>query len=265
MFLFLSKFLPLFVYPVGLAFILIVTSLFLTKKENALRFFLVSALIVLFVAGNSWFANWLARSLEWIHLPAEETPHAEVMVLLGGGTEPPQAPRQEVGLNGAGDRLVHAAYLYHAGAAEKILVSGGGIEWMSGREISAAEEMRELLVLMGVPAEAVILQDQSANTYEDAVFCDAILEEMGVEEIILVTSAMHMPRSVALFEYAGLTVIPSAADFKVTETRWEMLTHPSDVKLVLLSIIPSADNVGTTTNALKEYIGMLIYTLRGWM
>ena len=265
MFLFLSKFLPLFVYPVGLLLVLLVWAWIRQAHDKPVTGLVIAALVILWVFGNGWTTTLLTRSLEWRYLPQDETPTAPVIVLLGGGTEPLQEPREHVELNGAGDRVVHAALLYHAGGAEKIIVSGGGINWLDGREVTIAAEMEELLVLMGVPSEAIIQQGQSANTYEDAYYSAEILDEMGVEEIILVTSAMHMPRSVALFEHQELTVIPSPTDFKVTQNSWDAVFRPKSFERVLFAFIPSVSNIGTSTAAIKEYIGMVIYSLRGWM
>jgi uncharacterized SAM-binding protein YcdF (DUF218 family) len=265
MFLFLSKFLPLFVYPVGLVFLLLWAAFVYSEKHEIARRIILFAVLVLWVSGNSWSAMALGRSLEWRYLPLAETPRAQVMVVLGGGTEPALYPRSTVEINGAGDRLVMAALLYQQGAADKILVSGGGINWMDQRQMSIAEEMAQLLVLMGVPREAILLQERSANTYEDALYCAEVLAEMDVAEIILVTSAMHMPRSVALFEHQGLSVIAAPTDFKVTEAAWNAIYRPANAESVLFALIPNAGDIGTTTNAMKEYIGMFIYSLRGWM
>ena len=265
MLLFLSKFLPQFVYPLGVILVLLVWMWIRTEHEKPVKGLIIAAVVVLWVFGNAWTMAIITRSLEWQYLPEEETPQAAVMVLLGGGTEPALSPREHVEVNGAGDRVIRAALLYHEGAAEKIIVSGGGISWLGGREVPASEEMVELLVLMGVPQEAIIQQGKSANTYEDAVYTAEILAEMEVDEIILVTSAMHMPRSVKLFEKQGLTVIPSPTDYKITQTGWDLLFSPTDVQTVLMAMIPSVDDMGTTTLAIKEYIGMVVYTLRGWM
>ena len=266
MFIFLSKFLPLFIYPVGLTFILLWVAYKQNSENKQIRGIILSVICVVWIAGNSWTTFALARSLEWKYEPmmTQET-ETRVMVLLGGGTEPAQYPREHVEVNGAGDRLVHAAILYHEGGIDTIIVSGGGISWLSGREVSASQEMEDLLVLMGVPREVIIQQDKSANTYEDAIFSSDILNEMGVDEIILVTSAMHMPRSVAVFEHEGLIVIPEPTDYKVTQVKWDTIYRPKDIEAVLMALIPRADNIGTFTNAMKEYIGMAIYSLRDWM
>jgi len=91
-----------------------------------------------------------------------------------------------------------------------------------------------------------------------------MLEERGIEKIILVTSALHMPRSLALFEKQGLQVIPAPVDFTITERNWENAFKPG-LDEFLIYLLPNASSLGLTTNALKEMIGMLIYDLRGWL
>ena len=265
MFLFLSKFLPMLVYPLGLAFLVLIFAYFRNERGKEVGGWLFAIVALIWLASNGWTSAVLARSLEWQYLPQEIPQTAPVMVVLGGGTEPAHSPRVHVEVNGAGDRMITAALLYHSGAAERILVSGGGINWMDGRDVSIASEMETLLVLMGVPAEAIIHQDLSANTYEDALFSAEILAEMGVDEILLVTSAMHMPRSVAVFEAQGLTVYPAPTDFKITQTSWDALFKPTSGETFLISLIPSASNLGLTTAVIKEYLGMLMYSLSGWM
>ena len=108
--------------------------------------------------------------------------------------------------------------------------------------------------LMGVPAEAITLQTRSQNTREDAVYSAEILKQWGVGEIVLVTSATHMPRSLALFRQQGLTVIPAPADFSITEQNWHDLWHPGFGD-VLVHLLPNAGDLNSTGTSLKEYIG----------
>ena len=73
-----------------------------------------------------------------------------------------------------------------------------------------------------------------------------------------------MPRSVALFRKQGIEVIPAPTDFKVTELQWQNLTQPS-LEAQLINFIPSSTNLEWLTATLKEYIGILVYRLRGWI
>ena len=264
MFVYLSKLLPLFIYPLGLVTVIILLVLIIENRNRFPRGLLIFGLILLWLAGNRWVSYGLARSLEWRHLPSEEMLSAEVIVLLGGGTEPGDPPRPMAEVNAAGDRVLYAAKLYQQGAAPMILVSGGNVEFSSDRNSTPAEEMTELLLLMGVPNSAIRQQAESQNTYEDALYSSEILAESGIDEVILITSALHMPRSKALFEQQGITVIPAPTDFTVTEHNWETTFNPRMGEFVIY-VMPNASALNLTTNVLKEYIGMLVYSLRGWM
>lgn len=264
MFVFLSKLLPQLVYPLGLAVGLLALALIFQRRRTWQTVILTLALAILWLGGNRWVADGLMRSLEWQFLPAGELPAAELIVILGGGTEPVDFPRQTPELNSAGDRVFYGAYLFHQGKAPRILLSGGRIEWMDNIPSTPASEMANILRVMGVPEDAILLEDLSLNTYENAVNSAAILRELGIDRILLVTSAMHMPRSVALFEQQDITVIPAPTDFKVTQAGWNAL-FDSSWQSYLINIFPDVGNLNQTTAALKEYIGMFVYRMRGWM
>jgi uncharacterized SAM-binding protein YcdF (DUF218 family) len=264
MFIFLSKLLPLFVYPLGLSVLLILLSLFLSKRVKIQRTGLLFALLILWLSSTRWVSYSLVRSLEWQYLPPAELPTVDAIVVLGGGTEPRQPPRPTVEMNGAGDRALYAAYLYRQGKAPVVLVSGGNIEFLGARQQTPAQDMLEVLEMAGVPAEAVWLQPESRNTYEDALYTHQMLEERHISRVILVTSAMHMPRSVALFRKQGVDVIPAPTDFHLTDADWQALWHPN-LSWLAINLLPDAGSLATTTSAMKEYIGIFIYRLRGWL
>lgn len=263
MFIFLSKFLPLLLYPVGLIFILIIFAILARKKPAIQITSLIIVLLILFVFGNRWVALSLARSLEWRFLPPKDTPHADVIVVLSGGTQSAQFPRPITEINGAGDRIIYSAHLYHEGASEQILLSGGRIDWLAhGAE--PTDDMAEILTMLGIPPEVLLYEPDSRNTYENAVNTYNMLEPMDIKRIILVTSAAHMPRAVALFEHQGFEVIPAPTDYTVTEANWAQLVDGSLASKVI-SLVPNVENISLTTSTMKEYFGVWIYRLRGWL
>ncbi len=264
MFVYLSKLLPLLVYPLGLACILLIIGFAFKYRHGVQRGLMITAVILLWLSSNRWVSYALARTLEWKNLPPEGTPQAEVMVVLGGGTESDASPRPMTEINSAGDRVLYAAKLYKDGAAPNILLSGGNLGFSTNQDTAPAREMEELLELTGVSQEALWLQTESQNTYEDALYSSRILRENGIEEIILVTSAMHMPRAKALFEEQGISVIPAPVDFTVTEQGWENLFKPNWQE-ALIYLLPNESSLGLTTNVIKEYIGTFIYGLRDWL
>jgi len=262
MFLFLSKFLPIFVYPLSLAAILILLA-FVFRKSKWRKRFMIIAILLIWVGGNGWVTGALVKSLEWQYLPVAEIPQADAIVILGGGTQPPQFPRPSPEVGEAGDRVIYGARLYREGKAPLALVTGGRLPWSFERE-GSAQEMAELLTFMGVPEEAILLEGKSTNTYENAVFTREILAPMGINRIILVTSAIHMPRSVAIFEKQGFEVIPAPTDFIVAQPE-EGLPFSQVWPNYLFGLFPSAGNLNQTTLALKEYLGILTYWARGWL
>lgn len=267
MFVFLSKFLPLWFYPLGFIWLLLILYLVLSRKQvqgRSFRWIVMLVVILIFLLGNRWTPALLTKSLEWRYFPPSAFPSESTVVLLGGGTESQQYPRQMAEVNGAGDRVLYAAKLYQSGIANQIILSGGNIEWAGSRTTTPAQDMAEILMMVGVPEEVLILQNQSRNTAEDTQYSAEILRQQKVEEIILVTSASHMMRSVALFEKEGFVVIPAPADYSITVENWESLWHPTWEDL-LVGLVPNASNMSELNAGLKEYLGFVVYRLRGWL
>ena len=264
MFIFLSKFLPLFIYPLGLASILLLLALLSNSNRRTSFALVLIAILILWLSSTTGFSNMLASSLEWKYLPPEEIPTADVLVVLGGGTEPASTPRSTVEINGAGDRILYAAEIYKQGKATHILLSGGEISWLNDGSTTPAEDMADILIQLGLPEDALWLENESKNTYENALYAREFLDEKELNRILLVTSALHMPRAVALFEKQGFEVIPLPVDYSVT------IADPADdesgdFQTKIMDVLPSASNLALTTNALKEYLGSAIYKLQGWL
>ena len=259
MFLFLSKLLPIFVYPLGLACVLLVFALGLSWKRSAwVPLPIALALLVLLIGSNDSINNALVRSLEWQHLPSD-IPPAEAIVVLGGGIKSASAPRPMVDVSEQGDRVLYAAKLYQDKKAPLIITAGGRIPWL-GSDKPESADMATLLEMMGVPQQAIIEEPDSLNTHENAVNVKAILEARGIERVLLVTSALHMPRSLLIFKRQGIEAIPAPTDFLITEG-----SQADSPQEILLDFLPDAGRLDSTTKALKEYIGTVIYRLRGWI
>ena len=260
--LFFSKLLPLFVYPLGLTCLLLIAALALVwRYPRATASVTLTALMVLIFAGNGWVAGEAIRSLERQYLP-DELPKAEAIVVLGGATRSPDSPRPWVEVSEAGDRVLYAAKLYRDGKAPIVVLSGGRIRWRGGSG-SEADDMAELLKPMGVPRSAILEEPDSLNTYENARNVKVILDREGIDRVLLVTSAFHMPRAMAIFRKQGIEAIAAPTDFLIADDFFE--SSRDSGAGIILSIIPDAENLMMTTKALKEYLGAMIYRLRGWL
>ena len=270
MFVYLSKLLPNLVYPAGLMTILLLVGLVLCRSSRSKDRVLLLILLFILICGNKLPGAYLIRQLEQTYAPYDGTERADAIVILGGGTITRSDPRRIVEVNGAGDRVIYAVQLYRDGAAQKILTGGSYISWLS-TEVrtedsvsSPASEMAELLVMFGIPEEDILVQDRSLNTAEEAEEDAKILKSLGLDKIILVSSATHMRRAVPLFEKQGLEVIPAPTDYSFSDREWEDLLHV-DWKNLYTYIIPTIGNMQSLQNALKEYLGYFVYQLRGWI
>lgn len=216
---------------------------------------------VIFLASNAWVSNALVRSLEWQNLP-QNLPNADAIILLGGSTKSSSFPRPMAEINEQGDRVLYAAKLYQEGKAPLIIAAGGRISWLSN-EPPESSDMAQLLKLMWVPADAIIEEPDSLNTYENAVNVKKILTARNIRRTLLVTSALHLPRSLLIFKRQGIDTIPAPTDFLVSQSDSESLAGTPAA--FLLNCLPDAHRLEQTTKALKEYIGIFVYGLRGWL
>lgn len=263
MFLYLSKLLPLFFYPLGLACVCLLVAFFmLWKRPRVAAVAIAMALIFLLLSSNAWVSTLLVRSLEWQYLPGE-LPNAEAIVVLGGATKAALPPRPSVDLNEHGDRVIYAAQLYRQQKAPVIILSGGRIDWQDNTNSSESQDMAEILTSIGIPPQAIIQEPKSLNTYQNAVNVRKILESRGISRVLLVTSAMHMPRSLLIFKRQGIDAIAAPTDFIVTNSELKALSGTP--KATILNLLPDSGYLQNFTAALKEYIGILVYRLRGWL
>jgi uncharacterized SAM-binding protein YcdF (DUF218 family) len=261
MFLFLSKLLPIFLYPLGLSCILLLITLFLLlRKRSRLALIPVTlTFLILVLSSSAGVSNAIVQSLEFQYLP-QQIPTADAIVVLGGSTGSAIPPRPWIEIQEEGDRVLYGAKLYRDKKAPRIILSGGRVDWRpsSGSE---AEDMAILMETMGVPRSAMLLEPNSLNTRENAVNSLEIMKAQKIQKILLVTSAMHMPRSMLIFKKLGIDAIAAPTDY--TSLQLDQASR-SSWEATILDSFPDADQMRRTTRALKEYIGILVYRLRGW-
>ena len=250
----LAKFASLAIYPLNFSLLLgLLAFLCLLLKRRRVALVLVfSSLAWLWIFSTAAVANYLMDYLEepFVQKIMSAEPDAEAIVLLGGATRGDTQRAQVPDLNQRADRLVHAVALYKARKAPLVVISGGSP--VGGRPEAA--QMRDLLLLMGVPHSAMQLERESRTTRENAVYVGELLRERGVQRILLVTSAFHMRRAVPLFENEGLDVVAAPTDF-------QRLADKGFVP----GWLPGVGNLARSSEALHEIIGFWYYRWRGWL
>ena len=177
-------------------------------------------------------------------------PTVDAIVLLGGAMRGDTHMGTLPDLNQQADRLVHAVALYRAGKAPLLLLTGGG----SSEDRPEAEQMQDLLRVMGVPDQAMLLETQSRNTHDNAVYTAQMLKARGLQRVLLVTSAFHMRRAEALFLAQGVQVVPAPTDY-------QRLVSAGDG----WGLRPGIKHLYRTTLAMHELLGYQVYRWRGWL
>jgi len=210
------------------------------------------AFVGLWVASTPVVAQRLVGALEarYPALTVQATPRADAILILGGALVPPKPPQRPTFLLGpAASRVWHAAALFRARKAKWMVISGGNQPGYEGQQ-AEADVIAEMLVELGVPESAIRRETSSRNTRENAEHARVVLDRLGVRQVLLVTSAQHMPRAVKTFAKvwggSGIEVIPASTDVQVAEDTqtWKVW-------------LPSLDALLSVTKGLKEFAGML--------
>lgn len=261
----LSKLLPLAVYPLGLALMLQILGLVWRRRRWG-PWLAGAGMVLLWLGSMPVISRQLAWRLEEkaVLLTPAVLPQADAVVVLGGGMVPPLPPRRQVEVNGAGDRLLTGIDLMDQGLAPWLIVSGGeGANFTAHHPASTqAQSAADLAGRLGVPADRLLVSGQGRNTAEEAVALNRLAQDQQWQSVLLVTSATHLPRSVATFRrLTGLTIIPVACDFQLP-TR-ELFGRPT-FSSVLHDVLPNSQALNLTSLTMKESLGGLVYRMRGW-
>jgi uncharacterized SAM-binding protein YcdF (DUF218 family) len=197
---------------------------------------------------------WLLARLQapYAAAPAPDWGRCNAIVLLGAGTvKPAGAAAVEPSLFAYG-RIARAAALYRAcrqsGADCRLLVSGGDAVHTGASE---AEIYGALLRGLGVDAADLVLEARSLNTWQNAQFSAPLLRAYGADRVLLVSSGLHLRRSLLYFAHFGVDAVPVRADYVAAVPAW----------------LPSGYNLALGDLAWHEYEGVLryhLYNAMGW-
>ena len=198
-------------------------------------------------------ASQLTQSLEnqARTLQAQNTggPYAAILLLGGGIT--PATPGNQTPANAheAFDRIIYAAQLYHRGLAPQIIVSGGtSLRDTYPQAETEADAMKNALILMGVPENAILKEDQSLNTRQNMAYSADLLQQRHLAgRLALVTTATHIPRATHNAQKVGLQTDAYPTDW----------TTPLAYRPLSPRWLPNAESLAESERALKEWIALI--------
>lgn len=248
--------LTLLLYPPNVGLLLLVVAVVLALSHHR------RTAICLTLLGLAWVVLWslpvttlfFGGRLEnrYPFALAEAAPQADVIVVLGGNTQSNRANWFEpYNKATATDRLDRAADLYFAHRAPRILLSGSALEGKTSEARIMARTMRQ----KGIPEAALLLENDGRNTYENALRTREMLAEHHLKTVLLVTSALHMPRAMAAFNAQGIQAVAAGLS--------PQIVVPDDYTIDKWT--PHLRSLEGSRAIIKEYLGMLAYWIRGWI
>jgi uncharacterized SAM-binding protein YcdF (DUF218 family) len=254
MFFFLSKTLAFLLSPMTWVFALLLYS-FKTKVEGRAKKLRVTAIVILYLCSNSFVVDELFRAWE----PA--TPDYDLMVtkydgaIVLGGIGNIDQRLQKINFGMSCDRLLQVLPYYYKGRIKRVIFTSGSgsIEFPENRE---AVYVKKYLQSINFPDSALIIEKNSRNTYENAIFTKKILDSLQINgKYLLVTSAYHMPRSYAVFKKAGYTNLVPYITNKMSGARRFTPDH---------LLLPNADAIFALDFLIHEWVGYIVYKVRGY-
>lgn len=243
---YVHQFLPLLLSPLWLAL-----SLLLLARVSSKQIWGWLAALILIIPSMPWCANLLAV---WVEGPyrwqaAETAPRVDAVVVLSGFM---QAKHKEGKLKWDlqdGDRLLAGVALMKADRAPKLVFTGGRYPW-SPEGALEGEAAKSLALELGISEQLIEVSSQAVNTEEEATAVRQLLNGQS-PQILLVTSAFHMPRAKKLFERQGFVV-----------TEWPVDYMQSGNALTWLQFLPHAESLSLSSALWRELLGRAYYAVK---
>lgn len=216
-----------------LVFIISLVGLYKYGKSRVVNWGLLCGLLGLLFISTGWLPEWSTRKLEDQYpLVTNINPAVKwVVVLSGGQSQRLDTPAHNLLYCASIKRLIEGVRLYRQLPHASLLLSGGGY----GNEVPEARRLATLAGLFNIPQKDLVLETGSINTADQAIEIKKII---NTQPFYLVTSAIHMPRSVALCKKQGLNPIAAPTDFTYywDDERWDKRYLPDPKNITYAKI-----------------------------
>ena len=243
---YLHKILPLLVSPLSIVLIIILIGTFFKSKKISLL-----GLLILIFCSVPIISNKLIFYLEkdYSLQSVKDVTKADAIVVLSGMISTINSKEKlSYEFNDSIDRILSGIDLFKEDKASFLILTNGKMPWSVG--IPEGEYLKDFSIKYGIPEDRILLTDNVQNTDQEAISVKKLLKT-NEANIILVTSAFHMPRAKKVFEAANIKVIPFAVDIKTPIK-----------KITIIDFIPSANSLKDTSHFFREMIGRLYYNLK---
>jgi uncharacterized SAM-binding protein YcdF (DUF218 family) len=242
----LSKLLAVFLSPANWLVLLLITYFIVRPAKLKKRLLQLTALIAI-VFTNPWLFR--QACLGWQTPAVAINQRFDVAILPGGLSG---YDRHGLGyFSGAADRFIQTTQLYHRGLVQYIIVTGGNGR-LERNYLPEAVFLQQQLVANGIPAARILVESNSRNTRENALFSKKFCDSMHFSSAVLVTSALHMPRCQLEFKKAGVVTAAMPCNYEVI---------PENTNF-FFQLWPDFSLTQKWSALIKEWVGYLLVKLR---
>lgn len=254
MFYFLSKVLYALVAPVSIIIILFLMY-FLTRIKSYLYW--AFGLLVFFT--NPWMAQTMMGWYEVEPVALTKKQSYDAIIIPSGFVINIEVNGQtRTNFSDGNDRMLQAIDLFKRGISNKIIYTGGS-DTVFSNYIPESKLGKAFLMKCGIPDSCIIIETASINTYQNAAFTAKMLDRTDPKwkqkKYLLCTAAFHMRRAMACFEKQGFQVDPYATDIRSDRSK----------DTVLNTLLPNYGGFQLWTYMWKEWIGLVVYKLKGFI
>ena len=185
--------------------------------------------------------------------PPEDMPAPDGIIVLGGAIDEMLSERRgrPILIDSAAERLTAPLALKQKFPQARIIFTGGSAA-LNGSRYTEADGVRRFWRDLGFVSNNILFEERARNTFENAVYARDLAQPKAGERWLLVTSAMHMPRSIGIFRKAGFPVIAYPVDFRTD----------GDPSFFSAPRFPTRA-IGVVQFAVHEWLGLAIYRLTG--
>ena len=243
----LSKILLFLIKPVVWVLAILVSALLIKNSRNRKLLSWTGAMVLL-IFSNSFLVGKVFNAYE-ANYPKKQ--QYDIGIVLGGFSDYNKR-NQSLTLTSAGDRLFQAIKLYKKGDIKKMLITSGNSNLLD-TTVKEADLTSAFLKQLGIPDSAILIENKSRNTVENAKYSFTLIKRNNPKaKILVITSAWHIPRSRLIFDKQAHQKLSYYPTNFIGKTEYDLGDY----------IIPSALALNNWEIILKEWVGLIVDSIR---
>ncbi len=226
---------------------------YFTKNQKRKTILFKTGLLLLLLFTNPFIIRSIISAYETAPVQLTSTAKYNAGIVLGGFVS--YNKKDERGyFNPASDRFIQTALLYKKGHINKIIVAAGN-GYMVKHDFKEADFIKQHLVDLGIPADDILTDALSRNTFENATHAKVLADTAHLQgPFLLISSAMHLPRAKLTFLKQGMNVMPYPCDFDSKNVGNNFIED---------YLLPSGLALNKWDHFIKEMAGITVYKITG--